>query len=167
MNSPCRKKCCHPLSAPRVVRSSPVIWVAYVIMPLFALANAGVSLDGVNLANEGSLTVMLGVSLALLMGKPLGVLVSSWTLVRLGWCRLPEGMTWSWMWLIGCLAGIGFTMSIFIASLAFNDDSLLSAAKLGVLLASAVAGVIGLVFGRIIVLRMKVAEGLPGTRPSE
>ncbi len=110
---------------------------------------------------------MLGVSLALLMGKPLGVLVSSWTLVRLGWCRLPEGMTWSWMWLIGCLAGIRFTMSIFIASLAFNDDSLLSATKLGVLLASAVAGVIGLVFGRIIVLRMKVAEGLPGTRPSE
>jgi hypothetical protein len=51
-----------------VVRSSPVIWVAYVIMPLFALANAGVSLDGVNLANEGSLTVMLGVSLALLLG---------------------------------------------------------------------------------------------------
>jgi len=130
-------------------------WVAYGIMPLFALANAGVSLDGVDLASGGAATVMLGVTLALVLGKPLGILLSSWLLVRLGWCRLPAGMTWAWMWLIGCLAGIGFTMSIFIANLAFSDAGLLSAAKLGVLLASAVAAGLGLALGRLLVLRAR------------
>ncbi|SFB53692.1 sodium/proton antiporter, NhaA family [Azotobacter beijerinckii] len=145
---------------PPVVRVQMALhpWVAYGVMPLFALANAGVGLDGVDLANGGSLTVMLGVSLALVVGKPLGVMLSSWTLVRLGWCRLPEGMSWSWMWLIGCLAGIGFTMSIFIATLAFDGEGLLSAAKLGVLLASGLAGAIGLVLGRILVVRARAAS---------
>ncbi|WP_251701884.1 Na+/H+ antiporter NhaA [Metapseudomonas boanensis] len=135
---------------PPVVRVQLALhpWVAYGVMPLFALANAGVSLDGVDLAGGGAMTVMLGVALALVLGKPLGILLCSWLLVRLGWCRLPEGMTWSWMWLIGLLAGIGFTMSIFIANLAFAEASLLSAAKLGVLIASVIAGVIGLGFGR-------------------
>lgn len=142
---------------PPVVRVQMALhpWVAYVIMPLFALANAGVSFDGIDLASGGATTVMLGVVLALVVGKPLGILLSSWLLVRLGWCRLPAGMSWAWMWLIGCLAGIGFTMSIFIATLAFGDDGLLSAAKLGVLLASALAAVLGLVLGRLQVLRLR------------
>ena len=133
-------------------------WVAYGVMPLFALANAGVSLDGFDPTNAGQLTVMLGVSLALVLGKPIGILFSSWLLVRMGWCRLPADMTWSWMWLIGCLAGIGFTMSIFIATLAFNDESLLSAAKLGVLIASVVAGIFGMALGRICILRARPPE---------
>lgn len=145
---------------PPVVRVQRALhpWVAYGIMPLFALANAGVGLDGVDLAHGGSLTVMLGVALALVVGKPLGIMLSSWTLVRLGWCRLPEGMSWSWMWLIGCLAGIGFTLSIFIATLAFDGERLLSTAKLGVLLASGLAGAIGLVLGRILVVRARAAS---------
>ncbi|SFX62903.1 MULTISPECIES: Na+/H+ antiporter NhaA [Azotobacter] len=145
---------------PPVVRVQMALhpWVAYAVMPLFALANAGVNLDGVDPGNGGSSSVVLGVSLALIVGKPLGIMLSSWILVRLGWCRLPEGMNWSWMWLIGCLAGIGFTMSIFIATLAFDDASLLSAAKLGVLLASGLAGAIGLVLGRILVLRARAAD---------
>ncbi|MFZ5605365.1 MAG: Na+/H+ antiporter NhaA, partial [Pseudomonadota bacterium] len=142
---------------PPVVRVQMALhpWVAYGVMPLFALANAGVNLDGINLADGNPFSVMLGVSLALVAGKPLGIMLCSWALVRLGWCQLPEGMTWSWMWLIGCLAGIGFTMSIFIATLAFNDATLLSAAKLGVLVASAVAGILGLLLGRILILRAR------------
>ncbi|AOE85157.1 Na+/H+ antiporter NhaA [Pseudomonas sp. TCU-HL1] len=132
-------------------------WVAYLVMPLFALANAGVSLNGVNLDQGGSLAVLTGVAVALVVGKPLGVLCCSWLMVRLGWCSLPPGMTWSWMVLIGCLAGIGFTMSIFIANLAFTQPDLLSAAKLGVLVASAIAGVIGLAYGSVLVGRARRA----------
>ncbi|MCY1285520.1 Na(+)/H(+) antiporter NhaA [compost metagenome] len=128
-------------------------WVAYLVMPLFALTNAGVSLDGVNLDEGGSLAVLSGVAVALVMGKPVGVLCSSWLMVRMGWCSLPPGMTWSWLALIGCLAGIGFTMSIFIANLAFTEQELLSAAKLGVLVASAIAGLLGMIYGRWLVQR--------------
>jgi NhaA family Na+:H+ antiporter len=130
-------------------------WVAFLVMPLFALANAGVSLEGMNLDSGASLTVLSGVAVALVLGKPLGVLGSSWLMVRLGWGSLPPGMTWSWMTLIGCLAGIGFTMSIFIANLAFAEQEMLSAAKLGVLIASAVAGLIGLVYGVSLVRAQK------------
>lgn len=145
---------------PPVVRVQIALhpWVAFGIMPLFALANAGVSLGGTDLAGGAPLTVVLGVSLALVFGKPLGVMLFSWIPVRLGWCQLPQGMNWSWMWLIGCLTGIGFTMSIFIANLAFLDADLLGAAKLGVLIASAVAAMVGLVFGRILVVRARAAR---------
>jgi NhaA family Na+:H+ antiporter len=122
-------------------------WVAYGVMPLFALANAGVTLDGVDLASGNAQAVTLGVVLALVLGKPLGVLGASWLAVRLGLCRLPSGVTWSGVGLVGLLAGIGFTMSIFIATLAFDDPQLLGAAKLGVLLASLVAAVLGLSWG--------------------
>ncbi|MDT4844053.1 Na(+)/H(+) antiporter NhaA [compost metagenome] len=128
-------------------------WVAFLVMPLFALANAGVSLEGISLDPGASLTVLSGVAVALVLGKPLGVLCSSWLMVRLGWGSLPPGMTWSWLALIGCLAGIGFTMSIFIANLAFTEQELLSAAKLGVLVASAIAGLLGMIYGRWLVQR--------------
>ncbi|MFC5699033.1 Na+/H+ antiporter NhaA [Pseudomonas sp. GCM10022186] len=134
-------------------------WVAYLVMPLFALANAGVSLGGVDFGEGASLAVLTGVAAALVLGKPLGVLGSSWLLVRLGWCSLPPGMSWPWMALVGCLAGIGFTMSIFIANLAFLQQDLLSAAKLGVLVASVVAGLIGLIYGRLLIVRTRPADG--------
>ncbi|QEI05243.1 Na+/H+ antiporter NhaA [Pigmentiphaga aceris] len=122
-------------------------WVAYGVMPLFALANAGVTLNGVDLAADGAQGVMFGVLIALVLGKPLGVIATSWLVVRLGWCSLPAGVTWPGVMLIGLLAGIGFTMSIFIASLAFDSVNLLNAAKLGVLLASLLAAVLGLAWG--------------------
>jgi NhaA family Na+:H+ antiporter len=145
---------------PPVVRVQTALhpWVAFGIMPLFALANAGVNLGGVDLTHGDSLSVMLGISLALVLGKPMGILFCSWALVRLGWCKLPEAMTWSWMLLIGCLGGIGFTMSIFIANLAFSDATLLTAAKLGILLASAAACAIGLALGALLVFRKKALE---------
>jgi len=122
-------------------------WVAYGVMPLFALANAGVSLEGVDLSTGAAQTVLLGTALALAAGKPLGVIAASWLAVRLGGCRLPPGMDWAGVCLVGLLAGIGFTMSIFIAALAFADPDLLGAAKLGVLLASLAAALAGLGWG--------------------
>lgn len=122
-------------------------YVAFGIMPIFALANAGVSLDGIDLSASGSMTVMLGVLIALVAGKPLGIIGASFLMVRMGWCALPPGVTWSGVCLIGLLAGIGFTMSIFIATLAFTDPNLLGAAKLGILLASLSAAVLGLAWG--------------------
>ena len=134
---------------PPVIRVQMALhpWVAFGVMPLFALANAGVTIDGVDLSLGGAQTVTLGVVLALVLGKPLGVVAASWLAVRLGWCRLPPGVSWSSVFLVGLLAGIGFTMSIFIATLAFDDANLLNAAKLGVLLASLVAAVLGLSWG--------------------
>jgi Na+:H+ antiporter, NhaA family len=133
-------------------------WVAYGVMPLFALANAGVSLDGLDLAIAGTQGVAAGIAVALVIGKPIGILLGSWTAVRVGWCQLPPGMTWRGVSLVGCLGGIGFTMSIFIATLAFRDESLLAAAKSGVLLASVVAAVVGLTLGRIYVKGRAAAQ---------
>ena len=134
---------------PPVIRVQMALhpWVAYGVMPLFALANAGVTLDGVDLSLGEAQAVTLGVVLALVLGKPLGVLGASWLAVRMGLCRLPSGVTWSGVGLVGLLAGIGFTMSIFIATLAFDDAQLLGSAKLGVLLASLLAAVLGLSWG--------------------
>ncbi|MGE4373917.1 MAG: Na+/H+ antiporter NhaA [Xanthobacter sp.] len=136
---------------PPVVRVQMALhpWVAYGIMPLFALANAGVTLDGIDLSNAGPQWVMAGVAIALVAGKPLGIVGVSWLMVKLGVCRLPPGVSWGGVVLIGLLAGIGFTMSIFIAMLAFTDANLLGASKLGVLVASVTAAIIGLGWGAI------------------
>jgi NhaA family Na+:H+ antiporter len=134
---------------PPVVRVQTALhpWVAFGIMPLFALANAGVSMDGIDLSAAGPQWVMAGVGLALVLGKPLGVVGVSWLMVRLGWCSLPPGVSWGGIVLIGLLAGVGFTMSIFIAMLAFDSETLLGAAKLGVLAGSLVAALLGLAWG--------------------
>lgn len=124
-------------------------WVAFVIMPIFALANAGVSLAG----DVGAVIfdrVTLGVLLGLLVGKQVGVMLASWVAVRLNLGSLPSGTTWRQLYGVSWLAAIGFTMSLFIASLAFDDANSLAASKVGVLGASLVAGLVGYVL-----LRMK------------
>jgi NhaA family Na+:H+ antiporter len=134
---------------PPVVRVQAALhpWVAYGVMPLFALANAGVSLTGAS-DDVGARGVTVAVALALIVGKPAGILAASWLAVRLRACHLPEDLSWAGVLVAGCLGGIGFTMSIFIATLAFPDPELLTAAKQGVLLASLLAGIIGYFAGR-------------------
>tara|TARA_R110001599_G_scaffold64023_3_gene178811 strand:+ start:424506 stop:425879 length:1374 start_codon:yes stop_codon:yes gene_type:complete len=138
-------------------------WVAFGIMPLFALANAGVSLNGVDLSTSASFSVMIGVIAALVLGKPLGIIGASWLVVKLGWCKLPTAVTWGGITVVGLLAGIGFTMSIFIATLAFPNPGLLGAAKLGVLLASLSAALIGLAWGGFYTQRQKKLQSSSDT----
>jgi Na+:H+ antiporter, NhaA family len=117
-------------------------WVTVVVMPVFALANAGVTLD----AGIGWMLldpVALGILLGLLVGKPVGIAVSTWLVIRAGLAGMPAGVSWSHFWAVGCLAGIGFTMSLFITGLAFPQGPLLLAAKVGILAASTIAGTIG------------------------
>jgi NhaA family Na+:H+ antiporter len=115
-------------------------WSAFVIMPVFALANAGVVFE----TSLVSHPVALAVALGLVVGKPVGNLLFSYVAVRLGWARLPEGIGWQSIAGGGCLAGIGFTMSLFIGGLAF-DGPTLDAAKVGVLGASLLAGTLGMI----------------------
>lgn len=124
-------------------------WVAFVIMPLFALANAGVTVTTSGL-DQGSVRVVLAVTVGLVLGKPLGILLASFVTLKLGLGALPKGLTARHLVVLGVVAGVGFTMALFIAQLAFTDARLLAAAKLGVLAASAVAAVLGLVLGRLL-----------------
>jgi NhaA family Na+:H+ antiporter len=123
-------------------------WVAYGVMPLFALANAGVSLSGLGVGAQAHAAVATGIVLGLLVGKPVGILLISWTTIRLGWCTLPSDIGWRGMMLIAVLGAIGFTMSIFIAALAFADESMLATAKLAVLIASGIAAILALGLGK-------------------
>jgi NhaA family Na+:H+ antiporter len=123
--------------------------VAFGIMPLFALANAGVVLGNAGL-DGGGFRVLLGVLLGLVLGKPLGVMMFAWLAVRARLAALPAGVRWSGMAVVGFAAGIGFTMALFIAALAFSSGPLLEVAKLGILGASAIAAVIGSIAGRVL-----------------
>jgi NhaA family Na+:H+ antiporter len=116
--------------------------VTFVIMPIFALANAGVVISPESLNGE-TMPIMMGVVLGLLLGKPVGIFGASWLAVRAGLATLPDGANWRHMLSTGVLAGIGFTMSIFIASLAFSDEAHLATAKISILIASALAGTLG------------------------
>lgn len=117
-------------------------WVVFVIIPLFALANAGVSVGG-NFSGLLFSRVSLGVIAGLVLGKQLGILLASWLAVKLRWAELPAGVTWRQIYAAGWLAGIGFTMSLFIAELAFSAEMDLEAAKVGILAASLLAGITG------------------------
>ena len=117
-------------------------WVAIVILPLFALANAGVAVQA-SIGDAFRDPVTLGVILGLIVGKQVGITGCAWAVVRLGWSRLPSGVSWKHIYGVSWLAGIGFTMSIFIAGLAFQDAEALARAKLGILMASFIAGAVG------------------------
>lgn len=117
-------------------------WVTFAIMPLFALANAGVRIDAQALARLDE-SVPLGVMMGLLLGKPTGIMLGSWVALRFGLSVLPQNVTWGLMHGASWLCGIGFTMSLFITQLAFSDEVLLQEATLGVLAASSLAACIG------------------------
>lgn len=124
-------------------------WVAYVILPLFAFVNAGLLLDGVGLAAL-SQALPLGIVLGLVFGKPIGIVLAAVAMRALGWARFPEGMDMKSMLGLGLLCGIGFTMSLFIASLAYHDAAQYDAAVLGILGASVVAALAGLLWLRAV-----------------
>lgn len=117
-------------------------WVVFAILPVFALANAGVALAA-GPADTVAATVTTGVVAGLVLGKPAGILATSWIAVRLGWAQLPEGVGWRQVAGVGALCGIGFTMSLFIGGLAFADAALLDAAKVGILGASLLSALLG------------------------
>jgi NhaA family Na+:H+ antiporter len=117
-------------------------WVAYLIVPVFALANAGVDLSG-DLAKALTGSISLGIVAGLVVGKPLGITLFSWIAVKTGIADMPFGVTWRQLFAASWLAGIGFTMSLFIASSAFEAADLLSTAKVSILVASLLAGGIG------------------------
>ena len=124
-------------------------WVAFAILPLFAFANAGVQLGGI----EPSVLfgpVSLGIALGLFVGKQLGVFGTVWVIVKLGLARLPEGANWLSVYGVSILTGIGFTMSFFIGSLAFERGDLdgLAATRVGVLIGSILSAVVGYVILR-------------------
>ncbi len=116
-------------------------WSAYFVLPLLALANAGIPVD---VGADALLSrVSLGIVLSLVVGKPVGIALASVAMVRAGWTELPAGITWRHVAGAGCLCGIGFTMAIFIAYAAFDDPATLSLAKLSTMLASVVSPLLG------------------------
>lgn len=132
-------------------------WVAFGIMPIFALANAGVTVSPGALGGA-TWTVLLAVGAGLVIGKPMGILLFSWLTLRLRLSALPKGLGVRHLVVLGTVAGVGFTMALFIAQLAFADPELLAAAKLGVLIASGVAAILGLTLGMLF-LKQEVVPG--------
>lgn len=119
-------------------------YVAFIILPIFAFANAGISLEGVSISGLTSM-LPLGIALGLLVGKPLGIFSFSWLAVKMGFAKLPEGVNFKHILAVSVLCGIGFTMSIFISSLAFVGVSAEfdTYARLGILMGSTSAALIG------------------------
>ena len=118
-------------------------WSAYVVLPVFALANAGVELSADALGDAVTSQVGLGIILGLVVGAPVVGFLLAWGVVRLTPARLPEGLDWESIGGLTPLKGIGFTVAIFISVLAFDSPSAQEQAKLAILLASAIAGIIG------------------------
>ncbi|MFC2085953.1 Na+/H+ antiporter NhaA [Bacteroidota bacterium] len=146
-----RQQAVHSIETACVEVESPLMrmehamhgWVAFMIMPVFALANAGVTLTtGLGTALGSPATI--GIVLGLVVGKQFGVTTFAWLAVKLKLAELPEGISWSQIYGVSILTGIGFTMSLFVASLAFNaSPEVLDNAKVGILMASLIAGIGG------------------------
>ena len=133
-------------NGPRRVGLHPL--VAFVVMPIFALANAGISFVDLNFGAVFSNGVAIGVMAGLLVGKPVGIVFAVWITERLGFGRRSRGMTWQRVWGLGFLAGIGFTMSMFITMLAFTSPENAIQSKLGIFAASIVGGIAGYIILR-------------------
>ena len=119
--------------------------VTFLIMPIFAIANAGISFTDLSLSDIFSTHVALGVTLGLLLGKPVGIIGATFLMVKMRWATLPSAITRRTLLGLGMLASIGFTMSMFISTLAFTDELLMTQAKLGIFLASILGGIGGYV----------------------
>jgi NhaA family Na+:H+ antiporter len=140
-------------------------FVAFLVMPVFALANAGVAVGGGDdgIASLLASPITLGIVVGLVVGKQVGVLLFSWLAVATGVAALPAGASWRQLWGVSLLCGIGFTMSLFLAGLAFADPADLDAAKVGILAGSLVSGVIG----ALVLLKRGKAVGPDGAGDPE
>ncbi len=130
------------------LEKSLALFVTFFIMPIFALANAGVEFSTLNYLNvfhhSSEVGVVgAGVLFGLVIGKPLGVFVASWIAVKLGWAKLPEGSSWRMLFAVATLAGIGFTMSIFVDSIAFSQIELINRGKIAILMGSFISAILG------------------------
>ncbi len=126
------------------------LWVSFLVIPIFALANAGIPLDFWEVPAILGQPVTLGIMAGLVLGKAVGVFLFSWLVIRFGWCRMPAGVGYTMLGGVSLLAGIGFTMAIFIAGLAFPEQQAhLVSAKVGIFLASLAAGLSGYLLLRI------------------
>ncbi len=125
-------------------------WTSYAIIPIFALANAGVELSGDAIRDAATSPISLGVALGLIVGKPLGITLFAFLAVRAGIAALPTSVTWAQVLGVAMIAGIGFTVSIFIANLAFTDADLVAEAKIGILAGSALIGIAGFALLRLL-----------------
>jgi NhaA family Na+:H+ antiporter len=121
-------------------------WVAFVIIPLFALGNAGMTFTGAGMLGALTSPLTLGVALGLLLGKPVGITLFSYLAVKTGLASLPRGVTWAYIAGAGTLGGIGFTMSLFVMRLSFGDAALTDQAKIGILAGSLLSAALGLLF---------------------
>jgi NhaA family Na+:H+ antiporter len=137
-------------------------WSSFVVLPIFALANAGIVLDSAALETATESPVALAVAVALVAGKAIGLTAGTALAVRLGLSRLPPGVRWPHVAGVGLLAGIGFTVSLFITELAYTDQDLIESAKLGVLSGSVVAAIAGTVALRVVRRRARPPGGQPG-----
>ena len=118
-------------------------WSSFLVLPIFALANAGIVFAAGEFGTEGALAASLGVAVGLLVGKSIGIPLGAWLAIRAGLGRMPTAATWAQVAGIGMVAGIGFTVSLFITDLAFDDAALQDAARIGVLAGSVVAAIAG------------------------
>ena len=117
-------------------------WVAFLILPVFAFANAGVNFTGIGI-DDLLQPLTLGIAVGLFLGKQIGVFLATWIGVKSGIARLPENVSWKHVYGVACLTGVGFTMSLFIGSLAFTTSDVMNAVRLGVVLGSVLSGIIG------------------------
>ncbi|HIA47909.1 MAG TPA: Na+/H+ antiporter NhaA [Candidatus Hydrogenedentes bacterium] len=147
---------CHFVEAPlQRIEHNIEPFSVFVIMPIFAFANAGVHLELSHLGEMIKQPITLGIIFGLFIGKPLGIVLASFVMVKLGFASLPRGVTWAQLTGVGFLAGIGFTMSLFVNELAFlgiepeQAEELISSGKIGIFIASILSAVVGLVWLKV------------------
>lgn len=128
-------------------------WASYVVLPVFALANAGIVFTSDALTSAFNSPVTWGILIGLLVGKPIGIFGFSWLAIRLNLASLPKSVNWVHIFGAGVFAGIGFTVSLFISGLSFTDEAMVSQSKMGILIGSLIAGVIGC--GTLLMTRRK------------
>lgn len=118
--------------------------VSFIIMPIFALANTAIII-GTDFSTIITQNYSIGIALGLIIGKPLGIVAVLFLATKLRLCKLPDELNWKSIFGVGCLAGIGFTMSIFITLLAFEDETIINNSKFIILISSLIAGIIGFI----------------------